>query len=93
MFHRWWSIGKEGQRHVWRPYGWFCGLMLCGSCAGIVSWTSWMLFITGFMTYDHDRTISTSEKFRIYSLSLTPRAVFVVSYIPSHPSYTFWFLH
>ena len=28
----------EGRRGVWRLYGWFSGLMLCGSCFGAVAW-------------------------------------------------------
>jgi hypothetical protein len=79
MLHRWRSLGTEDRRRVWKLYGWFSGLMLCGSLAGIGSWTSWMQFIIGFMTYDHDKTISTSQKYLVYSISLTPRATFVVS--------------
>jgi hypothetical protein len=35
-------MDEEGRQRVWQLYGWFAGLMLCGSCLGILSWTSWM---------------------------------------------------
>ncbi len=38
MFWRWWRMDEEGRRGVWRLYGWFSGLMLCGSCFGAVAW-------------------------------------------------------
>jgi hypothetical protein len=38
MFFRWWRMDVEGRRRVWRLYGWFSGLMLCGSMFGAVAW-------------------------------------------------------
>jgi len=38
MFFRWWRMDEEGRRRVWRLYGWFSGLMLCGSMFGAVAW-------------------------------------------------------
>jgi hypothetical protein len=32
----------EGRRGEWELYGWFSGLMLCGSCFGAVAWGMWM---------------------------------------------------
>ena len=31
--------------HVWRLYGWFSALMLCGSCVGAVTWAARMMNI------------------------------------------------
>ncbi len=37
---------------AWRLYGWFCGLMLCGSCFGAIAWTSWMQLVVNVITGD-----------------------------------------
>ena len=38
MFLRWRRMDGKGRRRMWRLYGWFSGLMLCGSCFGAVAW-------------------------------------------------------
>jgi hypothetical protein len=38
-------MAKEDQRRVWYLYGWFCGLMLCGSCFGAVTWAARMMHL------------------------------------------------
>jgi len=38
MFLRWWRMELEDRPRVWELYGWFSGLMLCGSCFGAVAW-------------------------------------------------------
>lgn len=40
MFFRWLRLGMAGRRQVtvWRLYGWFSGLMMCGSSMGAVTW-------------------------------------------------------
>jgi len=42
MFLRWWRMDGEGRRRVWRLYGWFSGLMLCGSMFGAVAFLAGM---------------------------------------------------
>ena len=42
MLYFWRRIGEEDRQHVWRLYGWFTGLMLCGSCFGVVTWAVWI---------------------------------------------------
>ena len=34
---------------MWWLYGWFCGLMLCGSCFGIVTWAARLLHLYSSM--------------------------------------------
>jgi hypothetical protein len=43
MFYRWRRIGDEGRGLVWWLYGWFSGLMACGSCVGAVAWAARMM--------------------------------------------------
>jgi hypothetical protein len=40
MFWRWRRMRGEGRRGEWGLYGWYSGLMLCGSCFGAVSWVA-----------------------------------------------------
>jgi hypothetical protein len=42
MFCLWRRIGEEGRPLVWRLYGWFSGLMFCGSGFGAVTYGFWM---------------------------------------------------
>ena len=42
MFLRWRRMDGEGRGGVWRLYGLFSGLMLCGSCFGAVAWGAYM---------------------------------------------------
>jgi hypothetical protein len=37
MLYLWWRMDEEGRQRVWPLYGWFCGLMVCGSCFGAIS--------------------------------------------------------
>ena len=48
MFYRWRRVGEEAQQHLWRLYGWFSGLMLCGSCFGVVTWTARMTILVNY---------------------------------------------
>ena len=46
MFVRWWRLPKERKKRMWRMYGWFTGLMCCGSCIGAVAWALSMRALT-----------------------------------------------
>jgi uncharacterized protein YqgC (DUF456 family) len=80
MFYRWRRVGEEAQQHLWRLYGWFSGLMLCGSCIGVVTWTAWMQVAANEFTSIKDRTLSYSESLLFFSVSNSWRAVFTVTY-------------
>jgi hypothetical protein len=38
MFRLWRRLNEEDRQHVWRFYGWYSGLMFCGSCVGVLTW-------------------------------------------------------
>ncbi len=48
MAHLWRHMGEEGRQRVWRLYGWFCGLLVCGSCFGAVTWGARMMNLVNF---------------------------------------------
>jgi hypothetical protein len=53
MFYLWRRLDVEGRQRVWRLYGWFTALMLCGSCFGVVSWSGRMrLLVNSYQSDD-----------------------------------------
>ncbi len=47
------QMKDEDRRYVWRLYGWFNWLMLCGSCFGAVTWSTRIKFLE-FIFKTHD---------------------------------------
>jgi hypothetical protein len=66
MFWRWRRMTGEGRRCIeWRLYGWFSGLMLCGSCFGAVAWGSLMqVFVLSFNLFNNPSSIPTNTQVR-----------------------------
>jgi len=65
MFLRWWRMDGEGRRRVWRLYGWFSGLMLCGSMFGAVAWGAGMQVLV--LIYINFHSSSAHRKAQYYS--------------------------
>jgi hypothetical protein len=54
MLYLWWRMGEEGRRRRWSLYGWFCGLMVCGSCFGVVTWAARMMHFVNAINGGND---------------------------------------
>jgi hypothetical protein len=80
MFYRWRQLDEDSRQHVWRLYGWYSALMLCGSCVGVVTWAAWMQVIVNEFRSVRDRTLAPSQSNLFYSLSFSWNVVFRVSY-------------
>jgi hypothetical protein len=86
MLHRWRRIDEQDRGSLWRLYGWFTGLMLCGSCFGIASWAMYIQWISYVSTANSSivlgRTdiISRSERTNFFALFACWRAAFSVTY-------------
>jgi len=80
MFYRWLRIGEAGRKLVWSLYGWFSGLMLCGSCVGAVTWAAWMQVIINEFIGVRDPNLSGSQRFFYWSLSDRWNSGFKVMY-------------
>ena len=67
MFWRWRQMQGEGQRGEWGLYGWFSGLMLCGSCFGAVAWGAWMqnLVLTFNVNNNPSSTLTNAQAYSI----------------------------
>jgi hypothetical protein len=80
MFFRWLKISDGERQHVWLLYGWYCGLMLCGSCVGVLTWAAWMQNLAHDFTSIRDASLPPSQKFSMYSLAMRWLAAFRVMY-------------
>jgi hypothetical protein len=78
MFYRWRRMEEEDRGRVWRLYGWFSGLMACGSCVGAVAWAAYMMLLENLFKGNDspDRVQETSRAALAYSW----RAAFLVMY-------------
>ena len=47
-------MGGEEKQRVWRLYGWFSALMMCGSCVGVVTWTARALYLRNVYAVPED---------------------------------------
>ena len=71
----------EGRQGMWRLYGWFSGLMLCGSCFGAVAWGANMQYLVlSFNAYNPSSTLTTAQDVSIYAPINRWNAAFVVVY-------------
>ena len=81
MLYLWWRMDEEGRRRVWSLYGWFCGLMVCGSCFGAVTWAARMTSAeNGFNANDAASRGERVHQMSFTALSYTWGAVFLVMY-------------
>ena len=81
MFLRWWWVSEERKKRMWRMYGWFTGLMCCGSCIGAVAWTLSMIALADlFTTMNPASTLSPFEKERLAAQAFRLLAAFLVLY-------------
>jgi hypothetical protein len=73
---------EEGRQRVWRLYGRFCGLMVCGSCFGAVTWAAIMMsLVNGFNSRGVVQNFSgLTEQWSLLALSRSWGALFSVSY-------------
>jgi hypothetical protein len=80
MLFRWLRINQELRLREWRLYGWFSGLMLCGSCVGAVTWAAWMHVLINLFIGTNDSTISASQRNFHFAAARSWRVVFSVTY-------------
>jgi hypothetical protein len=71
MFYMWRRLDKQDRQRVWPLYGWFSGLMLCGSCIGAVTWavaiTTRFNFLSGNHAISNGNIIQASSSFALSS--------------------------
>ena len=73
----------QGRQWAWRLYGWFSGLMLCGSCCGAVAWGARMQYLVLYFNLSNPSYASTLTYAQFYSLAAQFQhwyAAFVITY-------------
>ena len=81
MLYLWRRMLEEGRRHVWRLYGRFCSLMLCGSCFGAVTWAARMMQLeNGFNGQVAFTRRDFVQQWSLAALSHSWTAVYIVTY-------------
>jgi hypothetical protein len=81
MLYLWWRMEEERRRRVWLLYGWFSGLMLCGSLFGAVAWAARMMILVNY--YKGDNLESGRDYLQYYdslSISYSLYPIFIVPY-------------
>jgi hypothetical protein len=81
MLYLWWRMDEEGRRRVWSLYGWFCGLMVCGSCFRVVTWAARMMQLLDSVL--GNKAISRGDLVEgdlLFALSYSWFGVFLVTY-------------
>jgi hypothetical protein len=79
MFYRWRRMEEEDRARVWRLYGWFSGLMACGSCIGAVAWAARMMDLVNL--YKTKKSIQNrAEEQSAYALANRWYSAFLVTY-------------
>jgi hypothetical protein len=75
-------MGQQHQLHEWRLYGWFCGLMFCGSCFGAVTWAARLMALVSLFKRDSrsEDNNDNAQKSVLFALFSIWRAVFSVTY-------------
>jgi hypothetical protein len=81
VHHLWRQMDEDERQRKWRLYGWFSGLMLCGSCVGAVSWATRMMGLVNAMIGNHQEpNITKAEVYSTFALTFSWRAAFSVFY-------------
>jgi hypothetical protein len=79
MLFLWWMMPEEGRRRLWRLYGRFCGLVLCGSCCGVVTRAARMTQLVNLFKGNDPRGDRVQGR-SLIALSFSWAAVFFVTY-------------
>jgi hypothetical protein len=77
-FYLWRRITEEDRGRMWRLYGWFSALMLCGSSFGAATWLARMMQFSYYLK--GLRSLDTSQQYSMFALSYGYRPAFSVTY-------------
>lgn len=85
MLYQWRRIDGHEQQRFWRLYGWFCALILCGSCVGMVTWTAWMHVIVNLLSGNDPTALAAGgprrfQRLLFWAAASRWRVVYVMSY-------------
>ncbi len=79
MLCLWRRLDEEDRGRLWKLYGWFSGLMMCGSCFGAVAWVARMMYLVNDFKA-HDNIFDMVQHTSIGALALSWLPIFLVTY-------------
>ena len=81
MFYLWRRMDDEGRASIWRLYGWFSGLIMCGGCVGAVTYLALMQYLVYlFKAYDALKSEDFPRSYMMFAQFYRWRAAYVVTY-------------
>jgi hypothetical protein len=94
MFRLWRRYNEQDRQRVWRFYGWYSGLMFCGSCVGVMTWGARIFNLVNLYKGINDLRFDTeyagfgnlssstnvAEGLRFVAVGRSWRAVYSISY-------------
>ena len=80
MFLRWLRMDGQGRQWAWWLYGWFSGLMLCGSCCGAVALGALMRSLVLDFSFKNPSYASTLSAVQLYTL-VVQEQLWLASYV------------
>jgi hypothetical protein len=81
MFYLWRRLGEEERPRVWRLYGWFTGLMVTGSCIGVVTWAARMMqLVIFFKSRAYTNSVANRDVVEGWANSMKWNAAYFVMY-------------
>ncbi len=80
MFYLWRRMDDEGRASIWRLYGWFSGLIVCGGCVGAVTYLALMQSLAHlFKGYDALKS-DFPRSYMLFAQYYRWRAAYIVMY-------------
>jgi hypothetical protein len=83
MFYLWRRMKEEDRARLWHLYGWFSGLMACGSCFGAVAWSAQMMFRVNYFKGDIELDITYASADAAQKMSLLRLVALSRSWLPA----------
>jgi hypothetical protein len=83
MFYLWRRMKEEDRARLWHLYGWFSGLMACGSCFGAVAWSAQMMFRVNYFKGDIELDITPASADAAQKMSLLRLVALSRSWLPA----------
>jgi hypothetical protein len=80
MFHLWRRLNEEDRQSIWRLYGWFTALSMCGSCLGAIAWAARMRNLEGIYQSYEDVNASKVMRYSLHADGNNWRSAFTATY-------------
>jgi hypothetical protein len=80
MFFLWRRLKEADRLCVWRLYGWFTGLMMCGSCFGAFAWVARMKNLESVLKSYDDLNASIAVRYSLQVDGNEWRSAFTATY-------------